>query len=1230
MTKVGKRALKWIGLGIAGLLALLLLTVLGVYLSLNSESGSRWVLARVPGLQVEQFQGRLSGHWSAARLTWQQGGDRVVVVGPSLDWQPECLLRAALCIDWLQAESVDMTFAPSADTAAGAPVVLPNLKLPLAIELGDVQLGVLRLDGNEQVRDVKLVGRWRDNGLQIETAHLQHGALALDLTGTLQPTGQWPLNADAQLKLPEVDGKPWQLAVSAQGELQDVLRLTGQSSGYLTGQLEGQVQALKPGVPARLKITSEAFKATEQLPDTLTLNQVQLNAAGDLQAGYRIDGQAQLPAEGGRIDVALRGRADARQAQIEALDLTASDTQRLGISGHVDWHDGLAIDSKVGWRDFPWERLYPPSSPVPVKLRTLEGEISYRDGNYLGNVQGDLDGPAGAFSVLTPFSGNLQQIFLPQLQVTAGQGQASGHLNLRFAEGIAWDTALDLTQIDPAYWLAQLPGNLGGTLRSTGQYLGGHLTLDADADIKGRLRGQPAVLLARARGADERWQVDNLQVRLGDNHVQGTASLDQKVAARMQLDLPRLGQLWPGLQGQLKGVLEASGSLQAPQGQLELQGQQLVMDSNRIQDLTLSAGLDARQHGSLDLLASGVQAGATPLGTLTAKGSGDLRQQALQLGLKGPLLTLALAVDGGLAQGNWRGRLASGEVQAGGQDWRLQAPARLERLASGTLNFGAHCWRSGPASLCGEDQRLAPEPRLRYHLKDFPLGSLGPWLPRDLAWQGNLNAELQLDLPASGPRGQVSVDASGGTLRVRDQGKWLVFPYQALTLNSQLSPQRVNTELNFTGGKLGTLRISTRIDPVARDKPVSGDFTLSGLDISVARPFVPQIDKLAGQLDGSGRIAGVLLTPRINGNLTLSQGEVSGGQLPTALQDLRLTAAINGESLQLDGGWKSGDTGQGTLAGHLDWSQGLAAQVWIKGSRLPVTVEPYAVLEAAPDLKIQLADNRLAVSGKVAVPKGSITIRQLPPSTVKLSDDTVIIGQQAPAATPLAVAMDIEVIVGEDKLAFSGFGLTANLAGHVHIGDNLDTRGELNLNDGRYRAYGQRLTIRRARLLFSGPVDQPYLDIEAIRQTDDIIAGIRLSGSAEQPTSTVFSEPAMGQEEALSYLVLGRPLSTTGEDNNMLAQAALALGLAGSSSTAGKLAGDLGIKDFQLDTQGSGTTTSVVASGNLTDKLILRYGVGVFEPANTVALRYLLSKKLYVEAASGVASSLDMFYKRDF
>ena len=150
------------------------------------------------------------------------------------------------------------------------------------------------------------------------------------------------------------------------------------------------------------------------------------------------------------------------------------------------------------------------------------------------------------------------------------------------------------------------------------------------------------------------------------------------------------------------------------------------------------------------------------------------------------------------------------------------------------------------------------------------------------------------------------------------------------------------------------------------------------------------------------------------------------------------------------------------------------------------------------------------------------------------------------------------------------------------------------------------------------------------RRVEDVVAGLRLTGNAAAPRTEVFSEPAMSQEQALSYLVLGRPLGSDQGDNNMLAQAALGLGLAGSSSITGGLAKNLGIENFQLEAEGSGNATSVVASGSLTERLSLRYGVGVFEPANTIALRYQLTKRVSLEAASGLASSLDIFYKRDF
>ena len=1221
------------GVKIAGLvlLGLVLMLVLALGLVLGTQAGSRWVLGMVPGLQIDNFAGRLGGQWSADHLLWEQGTSRVEVDRPIFAWSPSCLTRMTLCIDQLQADRVSLQFAPSEDSSSG-PISLPELKLPVAIEVGVIKVGNVLFNGIEQLKGLQMAARWTSSGLQIDSVHVDREDVNVELSGLLQPNGDWPLTLQGNINLPSPAQTPWALALKVDGNLRTSINLTVDSSGYLNAQLKGQLQPLAENLPAQVSITSDAFKASAALPDTLQVNQLVLTVNGDLKAGYAVDGSATLPAEKAPVSVLLKGRVDANGAHVSALDLTVNPEQRLKLSGQVDWQEGVKADAKIDWLAFPWHNLYPVIDKPDVDLRTFKGEVSYTDGNYLGNFKANLDGPAGAFSLASPFSGDLSKIYLPQLELVAGQGKAQGHVNVQFADGVAWDTALDLSALDPAYWVAELPGNLGGPLRSTGSFKDERLELNANLDLKGRLRGLPAVLQAKAQGAGEDWNLSALDIRLGDNRIQGTARLQQQLKAQLDLNLPRLGQLWPDLRGQLKGRVDVAGTLKAPQGKLVLNGQQLAFADNHLQNLTLDAALDRNQRGRIDLKGSGIKSGDTQLGVLTANGSGDLKRQQMKLALQGPMLQLALALDGGLDKDNWRGRLLSGDVKAGDQDWALQNPVRLERLADGRINMGAQCWMSGPASLCSEEQRLMPDPKLRLHLKQFPLASLAKWFPNDFQWQGQLNADLSLDLPASGPKGQVVVDASGGTLRIKDKGQWLDFPYQTLRLTSKLTPSRVDTRFDFNGGKLGQLMLNARINPLPKSKPVTGDFRLSGLDVSVIRPFVPMVETLTGQLNGTGTISGGLLAPHINGTVALSGGQISGPQLPTNVENLQLTANIVGETAQLNGGWTSGQLGQGSISGNVAWGKTMDVNVVVKGSHLPVTVEPYAKLDVAPDLRISLnPDNTLLIAGKVNVPKGEITVRELPPSTVKVSDDTVIVGQHtADDDAPMVVDMDIDVIVGQELLTFSGFGLNADLVGQVHIGNNLDTRGELRLNNGRYRAYGQRLTIRRARLLFAGPIAQPYLDIEAIRQTDDVIAGIRLTGSAEQPTTQVFSEPAMSQEQALSYLILGRPLSGTGEDNNMLAEAALGLGLMGSSGVTSGLANHLGIKDFELDTQGSGESTSVVASGKINERLSVRYGVGVFEPASTIALRYKLSKRVYVEVASGFASSLDIFYKRDF
>lgn len=165
----------------------------------------------------------------------------------------------------------------------------------------------------------------------------------------------------------------------------------------------------------------------------------------------------------------LQGKVDASGAQIAGLDLTANDKQSLKLTGSVDWSKGLSAQANINWQDFPWHRLYNEIDEPEVALRTFTGEVSYTDGQYLGNFAAALDGPAGAFTLSSPFSGSLKQIALPQLKMEAGQGKAEGHVNVQFADGIAWDTALELSALNPAYWVAELPGTLAGPLKSQGE-----------------------------------------------------------------------------------------------------------------------------------------------------------------------------------------------------------------------------------------------------------------------------------------------------------------------------------------------------------------------------------------------------------------------------------------------------------------------------------------------------------------------------------------------------------------------------------------------------------------------------------------------------------------------------------------------------------------------------------------------------------------------------------------
>jgi translocation and assembly module TamB len=234
-----------------------------------------------------------------------------------------------------------------------------------------------------------------------------------------------------------------------------------------------------------------------------------------------------------------------------------------------------------------------------------------------------------------------------------------------------------------------------------------------------------------------------------------------------------------------------------------------------------------------------------------------------------------------------------------------------------------------------------------------------------------------------------------------------------------------------------------------------------------------------------------------------------------------------------------------------------------------------------------------------------------------------------------------------ENVFFSGFGLQSKLTGSLKLQQKpprvMQAIGEIQLDkEAKYEAYGQRLKIRQGQILFAGSIAQPALAIEAIKEIDDKVVGVRVDGRANLPNLTLFADTPMSQDEMLGYLLLGRPLYQDGQlaildtnntgrnDGALLASAALSLGVKSGQGLASGIGTALGVKNVTLDAEGSGDNAQFTVSGYLTPSLYLRYGVGVFTPVNKVTLRYKLNKNLYLEAVSSLESALDLFYNFKF
>ncbi len=1223
---------------VAIIILLPLLLVGALLLALRSETGTAWVIDRIPGLQVEQGQGSLLGQWQAQSLTWRGYGVGLHLEAPVVDWSPTCLFDKQLCLETLRADSIDLTLQPSDKQDERGDISLPGVNLPLGLAIRDVNLGTFT------VNDGKI---WDRLELRAEGSgsdwHLQHLSFVRDDieingSGHVQTRGDWPLDLEADIRLPPPYGPEWHLALNLTGSAED-LRVRGKSSGYLDATLDGRVAPLDSALPARLTVKSQSFMPVEGLPETLVLQNAVVALRGSLEDGFRSDSRASLPGTSGDIAVSLKGLVTT--AGVEELELSLSgpgagdaETGEASVTGSMNWQQALRLDARIALEFFPWYSLIPDFEQPPVTLRQLSGDVRYQSGAYQASVEASVNGPLGKANLAAELDGDMDAVDITRLRVNTGAGFLSGQGRVAYAEQLAWDASLELDGFNPGYWLPALEASLNGGVKTSGQLVeGGKPSLEAQWDLSGTWQANDALVRGALNSDAGAWVLSGLELQVGDNRVNGNGQWGREIKGALALEMPSPETFLPGLAGSLSGTASVSGTPDQPRGRASVSGSDLAwQDELSLASLNLNASLGKGMSVSADVQASELRYGEQLLQSLTLGLSGTRDNHRLEVNAVHEEAELGL-VFGGKASADWnawQGAVEQGriDIPAQGQRWTLSGPAALAYTDAGRLTLGSHCWQWQQASVCAEDQTLLPTQDIAYRIENFPTTALAPVMPETLRWNALLNAELRLVMTENGPDGEVSLDAGAGEFEVLVRDEWETLAYDTFTTGLRLKPEVAELDVRLKGPELGDLDVSMAIDPRDSDREVDGRFSLQGLDIALAGVF-SGLDVVEGELNGEGTLSGPLLKPAVNGEIALSGGRISDPRLPIPLEDMVVSLELNGYSADLSGRWRSNERSTGNLEGTLDWSSAPSVEVNFTGDRLPFSYDPYARVELVPDITITYSSGDLAVTGRLEVPRGEIEIRELPAQAVSVSEDEVIVGVEKEEGALRSLKMDVTVVVGSDQVTFEGFGVTGNLEGTLRIGNDMDTRGVLQLTDGMYEAYGQELELRRARLQFVGPLTEPYLDIEAVRYVDTVVAGIRISGPVSSPRTEVFSEPEMPQTDALSYVILGRAPQSRGDEGQM-SRAAISLGLTQANKVTQGLGEELGIRNLMLEAEGTGDESAVVASGYITDELSIRYGVGIFEPITTVALRYDLGRYFYLEAASGLAASLDIFYTRNF
>ena len=718
--------------------------------------------------------------------------------------------------------------------------------------------------------------------------------------------------------------------------------------------------------------------------------------------------------------------------------------------------------------------------------------------------------------------------------------------------------------------------------------------------------------------------------------VSNSLNLDYSVA------ITHLNEFYSNIHGELKSQGTITGLLERPIINTTIVGKNLNTEKYKIGSINAELKSDIYNWQQSNLNATAL--------TIDLNG---IIMKSLDINANSQMITIKtlsennvsglFKAEGKIEKSDWQGKITHADIKTKHiGNWKLKAPVKLSITDKPFLIESLCLHNNQNGEVCASIKQDTATWKSNFNISSFPLQLFSQWLPPDLKVDGVANSILAFNLTLPNKLlGHGKIELPAGKLSYPllegERDNW---NYNGGSFNFFLTDQGIHahSEISISDNERFQFEVELPDAQVLsldnKQQVLSADMKITADDLGLIEAVLPESHDIKGKIKLDLSIAGTLDQPQFNGQVSLKDAELKIPRLGLFIDKIHFNAKANNSHIDSS---LSARSGKGTIIIKtntlIDTPSDWVTNIQINGKDFEASQIPEAQVLISPDLQIKVQKNIINVAGNIDIPYAKLQPKDI--STVaRVSDDAVILGSNHPIDKKWLINSNMRITLGE-RVHIYGYGFEGRLGGNLLLldepGQLTKAVGEINIPEGRYRAYGQRLIVEHGRLLYTGgPLTNPGLDLQAVRRINLITAGIKVRGSLNKPEMELFSIPSMGQTDALSYLLLGRPMNdTSGEEGAMMAKAALALGLSGGDKLARVMADKFGLDEMRVESNDTEDNASLVMGRYLSPKLYVSYGVGLIEAFNTFSVRYQIAEKWQLKAVSGEHQGADILYTID-